>query len=73
MIQETDVKVAKLSVVALVLRLILDVILMCILVGFVLFIKDLIDYFTTHLKITCIYVNDVKQTFIKKFALSNII
>lgn len=49
---EETIKKANLSVVALVSKLIIDFIACVIFIGFVLFIKDLINYFTTKLEIT---------------------
>jgi uncharacterized membrane protein YdbT with pleckstrin-like domain len=49
---EETIKKAKLSVVALVFKLFIDLFACCILIGLVWFPRDLINYFTTKLEIT---------------------
>lgn len=54
---EETVKEGKISIATLIIRLIIDLFAMCILIGFVWFIKDLIKFFTTKLIITNKRVN----------------
>ena len=49
---EDTIKKAKLSVIALVFKLFIDLFACCILIGLVWFPRDLINYFTTKLEIT---------------------
>lgn len=49
---EQTIKEGKISIVCIVVRLIIDLFAMCILIGFVWIIKDLIAFFTTKLTIT---------------------
>ena len=49
---EETIKIAKLSVVALIFKLVIDFFACCILIGLVWFPKDLIRFFTTKLEIT---------------------
>lgn len=49
---EETVKVAKLSVIALVFKLFIDFFAICIIIGLIWFPRDLINYFTTKLEIT---------------------
>ena len=49
---EETVKVAKLSVAALIFKLFIDFFAICIFVGLYWFPRDLIKYFTTHLEVT---------------------
>ncbi len=49
---EETIKKAKLSVAALFYKLFIDLFACCILIGFIWFPRDLINYFTTKLEIT---------------------
>ncbi len=49
---EEVIKEGKISVATLIIRLIIDFFAMCILIGFVWIVKDLIKFFTTKLIIT---------------------
>lgn len=49
---EETVKEGKISIATLIIRLVIDFFAMCILIGFVWIIKDLIKFFTTKLIIT---------------------
>lgn len=49
---EETIKTARLSIVALVFKLFIDLFACCIIIGFVWLPRDLINYFTTKLEIT---------------------
>ena len=49
---EQTIKEGKISIVCIIVRLIIDFFAMCILIGFIWIIKDLIAFFTTKLTIT---------------------
>ncbi len=54
---EETVREGKISIAALIIRLIIDFFAICIIIGFIWFVKDLIKFFTTKLIITNKRVN----------------
>lgn len=50
--EEAIIREGKISIVTLIIRLFIDVIAICIIIGFFWFIKDLVTFFTTRLIIT---------------------
>lgn len=54
---EETIKEGKISIATLIIRIIIDFFAMCILIGFIWIVKDLISFFTTRLIITNKRVN----------------